>query len=465
LPTAKALALVVGALALVVTSFAGTAGATPDGAGRPEGDGTIHQTLPIAADSFQQEDDCGSITEGTAWHFILTGAASPAGSTLTATFEDAGTTSAAVARVTGDAAHYYLATADGDVLTAASVDTGDGQLQLSHVCDAGEPEDTEDAEDAELVCPDGMVPPTGEGLVDEDEDGVYADNCVEVDDDETDDDETGDADVDATLECGVLTATSTKDISNLVIEFADGSTEKLDGLTGLEYEVDLAELFPGREVVAVYVKSGDNGTQGTGEKVVVSDTGADCDTEDTEDAELVCPDGMVPPTGEDLVDEDEDGVYADNCVEVDDDETELECPAGMNPPVGGVLVDGDDADELADNCVGSTVVVEVPRNDTGGETPNVPNVPETPGTDVEGDEVVKTPTSPIPTVTPGPVSTPEPVAVPDTPRVLGDTVTRSAAAAQLPRTGTETGLVPFGLALLLVGFALERTAKRAGRIA
>lgn len=319
----------VGALALVVTSFAGTAGATPDGAGRPEGDGTIHQTLPIAADSFQQEDDCGSITEGTAWHFILTGAASPAGSTLTATFEDAGTTSAAVARVTGDAAHYYLATADGDVLTAASVDTGDGQLQLSHVCDAGEPEDTEDAEDAELVCPDGMVPPTGEGLVDEDEDGVYADNCVEV----------------------------------------------------------------------------------------------------------------------------------------DDDETELECPAGMNPPVGGVLVDGDDADELADNCVGSTVVVEVPRNDTGGETPNVPNVPETPGTDVEGDEVVKTPTSPIPTVTPGPVSTPEPVAVPDTPRVLGDTVTRSAAAAQLPRTGTETGLVPFGLALLLVGFALERTAKRAGRIA
>ena len=408
----------VGALALVLTSFAGTAGATP-----PAQDGTIHQTLPIPADDFQQEGDCGGIAEGTAWHFILNNTTvDTAGSTLTAMFEDAGTVTVPVHEITGGATHYYVGTADGDVLTGASVSTGDGQLQLSHVCDAPDVGDDEETPATELVCPADMVPPVGEELEDRDGDGVYADNCVEVEDDDAGDD----AEVGASLECGVLTATSTKDISNLVVEFADGSTEKLDGLSGLEYEVDLDELFPGREVVAVYVKSGDNGTQGTGEKVLVTDSGTDCEQDA---ADLVCPAGMVPPVGGELEDRDGDGVYADNCVD-------------------------------------STVVVDVPRGDTGGETPVVT---ETPATEVESEDVVNTPTAPIPTVTPAsgetPVlgETPAPAAVPDAASVLGDTVTRSAGASQLPRTGPEAGLIPIGLALLLAGVAFERAATRAGQ--
>lgn len=52
----KVLASLFGVLALLVAS-AGTVGATP-----PERDGTIHQSLPIAADSFKSEKDCGPIT-------------------------------------------------------------------------------------------------------------------------------------------------------------------------------------------------------------------------------------------------------------------------------------------------------------------------------------------------------------------------------------------------------------------
>lgn len=52
---------------------------------------------------------------------------------------------------------------------------------------------------------------------------------------------------------------STKDLSNIVIEYADGSPIKYDDLSGYEYIIPGAVL---EEATAVYVKSGNNGQRG-----------------------------------------------------------------------------------------------------------------------------------------------------------------------------------------------------------
>ena len=91
-----------------------------------------------------------------------------------------------------------------------------------------------------------------------------------------------DAVVGATLECGVLTATSTKDISNLVLQFASGATEELGGLSGLTYSTDVGTLYPDMTLTSVAVKSGNNGDQGTGTVVPVQEQGTDCGQEEGE---------------------------------------------------------------------------------------------------------------------------------------------------------------------------------------
>jgi hypothetical protein len=94
--TPKVLVSLLGALALLVAS-AGTVGATP-----PERDGTIHQSLPISSDAFGPGGECGPITSGTAWHFVLNNTTLPTeGSTLTATFAEAGTVTTGVHHVAG----------------------------------------------------------------------------------------------------------------------------------------------------------------------------------------------------------------------------------------------------------------------------------------------------------------------------------------------------------------------------
>ena len=98
---------------------------------------------------------------------------------------------------------------------------------------------------------------------------------------------------------------------------------------------------------------------------------------------------------------------------------------------------------------------------------------ETPVVVVEDDEIVNTPptvrpvvapaTPAVPTVAPAVPARPQVgQAFVDTPSVLGDTVTRSVAAGQLPRTGDDSaaGLAPFGLTLLLAGLALQRAGRR-----
>jgi LPXTG-motif cell wall-anchored protein len=140
-----------------------------------ERDGTIHQALPIAGDSFKSERDCGPITEGTAWHFILNNTTVPTeGSTLTAVFANAGTETAGVHKISGGATHYFVGTGTGDVLLDAWVSTGDCQLQLSHVCAAGEP-----TTEPELVeCPEGFEGPDGATMVED------VAECVQVEDDD-----------------------------------------------------------------------------------------------------------------------------------------------------------------------------------------------------------------------------------------------------------------------------------------
>ena len=445
LPTSKALALVVGALALVVTSFAGTAGATsPDGAGQPARDGTIHQTLPIAADSFQQEDDCGSITEGTAWHFILTGAASPAGSTLTATFEDAGTTSVAVARVTGDAAHYYLATADGDVLTAASVDTGDGQLQLSHVCDAPDVDDDEDTTGT-VTCPGETEPMTvdtdGDGTVDED-DCVEDDEPVVCEDDEEladhDDDEMTDE-----------VCVAVEDDVNTVIEIECIDDEVVVTVTGQ----DLSNIFfydaedgvrGGQDTVFEYSEDGDAPLP----TPTVNEDGS-------EEFVVSIPEGAVRVSAKAALVEEYSDVDCAGEVIGDD----VDCPTGMVPPASGELLDSDGNGE-AENCtsvLGGEVVTDIPVQNPVTPTEDGTPTPEAP-TEVEGDEVVVPATPAVPTVQPAIPA--QPTVLDSTPAVMGDVVTRGG---QLPRTGSDSAaaLVPFGLALLATGFALQRTGRRA----
>jgi hypothetical protein len=94
-----------------------------------------------------------------------------------------------------------------------------------------------------------------------------------------------------------------------------------------------------------------------------------------------------------------------------------------------------------------------------------------PVTAVEGDVVVRTSGAPAgpsaPMITPITPTTPavQAVAATRSPQVLGSQVTRSPAA--LAATGdATTNLVPFGLGLVLLGFAVQRNSKRlsAGRV-
>jgi hypothetical protein len=102
---------------------------------------SINQQLPINSDGFKEDDDCGGITSGVVWHFILNNY-DPDDASLFVSFTDAGpmgpiseTPSPATAH------HFYVTTPDDDELIDAYVmlpsAPGDAKLVLSHVCHAG----------------------------------------------------------------------------------------------------------------------------------------------------------------------------------------------------------------------------------------------------------------------------------------------------------------------------------------
>lgn len=106
----------------------------------------ITNPLPISSDSFQEGSatDCtftdeihgGTVTVGedqVLWHFVINQSTTN-NQTLSATFTTAGVKSGTLYKVVDSyVLHYYIITGDPDTLTAAS-SSGDGMLQLSHVC-------------------------------------------------------------------------------------------------------------------------------------------------------------------------------------------------------------------------------------------------------------------------------------------------------------------------------------------
>jgi ABC-type glycerol-3-phosphate transport system substrate-binding protein len=116
----------------------------------------LHQTPPITADdpAFQGDDtDCGGLTLAPGevlWHFVHTGTdGTDLPSTLTATFQDAGTiTVNGYSNGNGSAEVMYdITTTTGtDTLLSASDTIVDGNLlNLSHICQGGPPPDVPEA--------------------------------------------------------------------------------------------------------------------------------------------------------------------------------------------------------------------------------------------------------------------------------------------------------------------------------
>lgn len=116
----------------------------------------INQQLPINSDGFKEDADCGDITSGVVWHFILNNYA-PDDATLFVTFADSGS-QGPIAETPHPSTthHFYVSTPDDDSLTDAYVmlpsAPGDAKLVLSHVCHTGEEQSVaESASEAESV--------------------------------------------------------------------------------------------------------------------------------------------------------------------------------------------------------------------------------------------------------------------------------------------------------------------------
>jgi hypothetical protein len=123
-----------GVLALVILgpSAAGVAGATQ-----------LAQTTPISSDAvaFQgDEGECAGLDLDpgeVVWHFVLVQTSAPvAGSTLTATFANAGTVTVSATNKTGSTLHFFVSTGV-DTLLGASTNVNGGRLNLSHICSGG----------------------------------------------------------------------------------------------------------------------------------------------------------------------------------------------------------------------------------------------------------------------------------------------------------------------------------------
>jgi len=114
----------------------------------------LHQTPPISADdpAFQGTDeDCSGLDlqpGQVLWHFVHTGtSSSDLPSTLTATFQDAGTVTVDGYVNGSSIVMYDITTVTGTdtLLSASDTITNDGLLNLSHICQGGPPPDVPEA--------------------------------------------------------------------------------------------------------------------------------------------------------------------------------------------------------------------------------------------------------------------------------------------------------------------------------
>ncbi|MFP5577702.1 MAG: hypothetical protein ACLGIZ_05615 [Acidimicrobiia bacterium] len=287
------------------------------------------------------------------------------------------------------------------------------------------------------------------------------------------------------VECvdGSLEVLSSKDLSN--VKFFDAAGDMLDELEGLSGYDNSFEI-PADAVKATAKSS-------TTEEEIFFGDNAECEAEEN---------GSTPPVA--VIDDDEDkgdedgaekvtichatGSETNPYVVITVSVNSLEEGHGAHeddviPAIEGVfegsnldmvdMVDEgceleDEATTPIDNDDDNNVVDNDNDNDTDGEDVlgegDTPGVEQTPGTDVEGDEVLRTVTPVIPVALPAvvPANPARPEAVRAStgnraPQVLGSQVTRSPAA--LAATGAGTNLVPFGLGLVLLGFAIQRKSK------
>lgn len=92
------------------------------------------------------------------------------------------------------------------------------------------------------------------------------------------------AEIEVVFDCGSVSVSSSKDISNVVLVFEDGSEQKLDGLSGREGTFSGSGDHDGKVIDAVYVKSGDNASgEGPGAGEHFQATDQDCAAAQTSD--------------------------------------------------------------------------------------------------------------------------------------------------------------------------------------
>jgi hypothetical protein len=116
----------------------------------------IHQDLPILSDGFTEDADCGDATSGVVWHFVLVNY-DGTDAQLFGEFTDAGTFGPIdPADKPSTSIHFYVTTPTDDELIDAYVMLGgtvasNTQLQLSHVCHAGEAQSVAESASAESI--------------------------------------------------------------------------------------------------------------------------------------------------------------------------------------------------------------------------------------------------------------------------------------------------------------------------
>ncbi len=284
-----------------------------------------------------------------------------------------------------------------------------------------------------------------------------------------------------TFECTSVSVTSEKDLSNIVLVFTDGTTQRFEGLKGTRGTFAGTGANLGKELETVYVKSGPNFSgdgPGYGERFDApagncAPTPVNCPAGtmtpvkdvpvfDVKDCiGIPCPNGQQPMPNTTPADTDNNRLN-DNCATPTvPDVTIPTCPDGsMLPTVdrnGDGVVNAVDCNEVL------PVVVTPPPTPNTPAIPAIPAQPSTPGTPA----TPATPARPAPSVLPT-VVTPDvvPVVTPAAAPTQADNAVLGAQVQRAPlaRTGSSsTGLAAFGALLLALGASSTLLGRRTAR--
>jgi hypothetical protein len=105
------------------------------------------------------------------------------------------------------------------------------------------------------------------------------------------------APIDVSFDCDTITVVSCKDLSNVVVECADGTHQKTEGLHGQDGTFTCTGEQEGQEIVGVWVKSGNNASgdgPGYGERFDAPEDSCEPEVPPTDEE----PPADEPPTDE-----------------------------------------------------------------------------------------------------------------------------------------------------------------------